>query len=316
MTLYLHLAALCLGHPKATRDRNWLDVPRYDLVPCATHRDEPAVHLTIGQKSAAPPCNHDSPDLCNTHSQTADGSEFQSDAHRIYASVSVAQKASSATLDTAPPVRFSEAKLQSSGATCAVDVVGEGDSQDSFQPSEVVTFDSTTLLYELIVAIIIAWLGASAVQFFPQRQRSIGCADSFEDMRHEQANCMDEWGCTAMHCVAKEGNLTRAMELFNLGADVDAKGAWEETPLHLAAASGHLELCAWLVASGADVNAQNSDDEPTLIIAAKANQDAVVELLLDAGATVGATSEIELPPGLVNALVRRMVRPAAGSKSC
>lgn len=317
MMFFLRLAALSLGHQIATGDHNLLDVPRDDPVPAAIHRDGSVVHLTIGQTSAAPPCNYDSANLCNTHSQTADGSQFQDDAHRIYTSLSAAQMTTSATLDTAPPAPWNEAVSKSSGAICAVDIMGEGDSHDSCQPSGVVTFDSTTVLWEVIVAIIIACSGASAVQFFQLRQSTMGCADSFEQMRHEQANSTDEWGCTALHCAAKEGNVTRAMELLNLGADVDAKGAWEETPLHLAAAFGHVELCARLLANGADVNAQNSDDEATLIIAAKADQDSVVELLLDAGATIGAAAtEIELPPSLVDALVRRMVRPAASSQSC
>lgn len=54
---------------------------------------------------------------------------------------------------------------------------------------------------------------------------------------------------------ARDGNLDRAKEALNAGADPAARDMWRNTPLHWAAENGRRDVARLLIEKGADPNA-------------------------------------------------------------
>ena len=74
----------------------------------------------------------------------------------------------------------------------------------------------------------------------------------------DEIDRIDQFGNTALHRAAGDGNLVEIRNLIANGANVNARNRNGETPLHSATASNdNVEVIKFLVANGADVNAQD-----------------------------------------------------------
>jgi len=99
----------------------------------------------------------------------------------------------------------------------------------------------------------------------------------------------DAVGTTLLHRVAMTGDVAKAIDLLDRGADVNAQvrsnesqsADWGSTPLHFAARDGQLELAQLLIARGANVNAK-SDRGVTPLHKAVEHAD-VAALLIEKG---------------------------------
>ncbi|CAE7385877.1 Ank3 [Symbiodinium natans] len=120
---------------------------------------------------------------------------------------------------------------------------------------------------------------------------------------------VDEFGCTALHRAADEGNTVEVERLLQSGLDIEAKEAWEETPLHIAARKGHADCVACLLAAGANSEAMDLDDRTPLVLAAEAKQEEVCRMLLDSGAGVAGLPDKDLPPVLNQIFLERLLTP-------
>lgn len=79
---------------------------------------------------------------------------------------------------------------------------------------------------------------------------------------------------------AREGDVERARELIQNGADVNATTTYGWTALVSAARNGHMNVVRFLIERGADVNAKTTDGWTPLIQAAENNQASVVRYLV------------------------------------
>ena len=69
---------------------------------------------------------------------------------------------------------------------------------------------------------------------------------------------------SALHCACRNGQTETALELIDLGADIDADDKNEETPLHFACLNGHTEIVQILIARGADISANDTNGNTPL----------------------------------------------------
>ena len=105
----------------------------------------------------------------------------------------------------------------------------------------------------------------------------------------EDITACDEFGRTALHRAARDGDEERVRHLVRDGADVRAKAINGETALHLAARSGKSRTIVVLVMEcGADVHDVDNDGETPLHTAASCGRlEAVKALIEDCGADAG-----------------------------
>ncbi|XP_037836942.1 dynein heavy chain 12, axonemal isoform X2 [Kryptolebias marmoratus] len=94
--------------------------------------------------------------------------------------------------------------------------------------------------------------------------------------------CQKRW--TAMHEVAKVGNVDILMLLLRNGGRVNQKDVMGLTPLAVAAEHGHLHTTEILLNCGSKVNSQACNGESVLMDAAGSGNTACIQLLLDNGA--------------------------------
>ena len=88
--------------------------------------------------------------------------------------------------------------------------------------------------------------------------------------------------------VVEKGNVKRARELIEAGADVNACST-QGTPLFYAASKGRYECVDLLIKSGADVNHKSQYGTTALMRAARAGCDKCLNLLTEAGVDVNAS---------------------------
>ena len=65
-----------------------------------------------------------------------------------------------------------------------------------------------------------------------------------------------------LYDAAKSGDIVKARQLLQQGADVNAKDQFLRTPLHVAASEGNAEVAKLLIEKGADVNARDESWKP------------------------------------------------------
>ena len=107
--------------------------------------------------------------------------------------------------------------------------------------------------------------------------------------RGSDPNAKDDYGETALHRVAINGNKPIALMLLKSGASVDAVNGYCQTPLHWAAWSENYEMVDMLLAWGADINAPNGGGETALHYAAS-DHPKMLKFLLHEGAYHGVRS--------------------------
>lgn len=61
----------------------------------------------------------------------------------------------------------------------------------------------------------------------------------------------------SLFAAAESGDLERARDLLDRGADLNARDDTKATPLHIAARYGHFDVVELFIANGADVNARD-----------------------------------------------------------
>ena len=93
-----------------------------------------------------------------------------------------------------------------------------------------------------------------------------------------------QFGGTALHFAAAEGQDAVVVLLLKHGADPNLRNNEEQTPLHLAAANGQQSVLALLLAAGAQPNLQDKQGYTSLHYAATYGQQAAVTALLAANA--------------------------------
>jgi len=84
---------------------------------------------------------------------------------------------------------------------------------------------------------------------------------------------LDDFGCSALHLAAHDGDIAEVEKLLRLRADPNAREPWNETPLHMAARKGCPEICALLLAVGSDMAAKNKDGKTAMALAEHAGHD-------------------------------------------
>ena len=92
-------------------------------------------------------------------------------------------------------------------------------------------------------------------------------------------NGKDDYGETALHRVAINGNERIALLLLKSGASVEASNGYFQTPLHWAAWSENYGMVDILLAWGADINAANGGGETALHYAASDHPNMLKHLL-------------------------------------
>ena len=98
------------------------------------------------------------------------------------------------------------------------------------------------------------------------------------------ANKQTRRGATPLHRAAAAGLKDIAALLIEKGADVNAEMNWPWTPLHSAAENGHKDIVELLIAKGADVNAKDGGGMTSLYYAKAQGHAEIVELLRKHGA--------------------------------
>jgi hypothetical protein len=93
------------------------------------------------------------------------------------------------------------------------------------------------------------------------------------------ANAADANGMTPLHHAARAGDLQRATQLIEDGAEVNAVSKMRWTPLHLAAWHGREDVTELLIKCGADVNAKGDGGQTPLEMAIKYKQSGTAKLL-------------------------------------
>jgi len=85
-------------------------------------------------------------------------------------------------------------------------------------------------------------------------------------------NSLDGNDMTPLHIACAYGNKKLALELIQLGADVNASAVGGVTPLHIAADSGEEEVCKALVEKGATLKLDSEGITPLLLVKQKKNK--------------------------------------------
>ena len=94
---------------------------------------------------------------------------------------------------------------------------------------------------------------------------------------------VDEYGATALHLSAQEGDLSVSEMLIEAGADLEGKTSKNGgTPLHLAATNAHSEVMKALIKAGADPNSRAVNGVTPLHVAAQKGHLDAIKLLLRA----------------------------------
>ena len=116
-----------------------------------------------------------------------------------------------------------------------------------------------------------------------------------EELQNSRGSSLDR----ALYRAAERGDLTRAAQLIDAGANINAKLDGDGSPLIGAARKGHVAVVALLLDRGADVNLPVDGDGNPLIMAAREGHVDVVTLLLDRGASID-----QVVPSDENALIQ------------
>jgi NF-kappa-B inhibitor-like protein 2 len=99
----------------------------------------------------------------------------------------------------------------------------------------------------------------------------------------------NEKGETPLHLAAIKGNVSRAVQLIEIGADINARDHCGWTPLHEACNHGNVGVVRCLLDGGADINDRGGydcDSTTALMDAATNGHVSIVTLLIDRGADI------------------------------
>ena len=111
-------------------------------------------------------------------------------------------------------------------------------------------------------------------------------------LRHgANLEAQDDFGNTALHHFAKEGDFSAVTALLDQRADIEAIEEKGFTPLLRAAGAGQADVVALLIERGANVNYNNGAGATPLSYAVYRGHVAVSEQLLDAGANINELDE-------------------------
>jgi len=84
----------------------------------------------------------------------------------------------------------------------------------------------------------------------------------FADTDFSDINACSIDGDTALHCVARWGDIAAAQALIGAGIDVSRAGDLGCTPLHVACMKGDLDMIRLLIENGADPFAMSEGETP------------------------------------------------------
>jgi hypothetical protein len=101
-------------------------------------------------------------------------------------------------------------------------------------------------------------------------------------------NTWDEWGRTAMHIAAAEGNVDILSLILEHDVDVDSRDGLGATSLHWASNHGKLSAGQFLLDRGADINPRDQTDLTPLFDAALEGHVEFAQMLLERGAVIDA----------------------------
>ncbi len=110
------------------------------------------------------------------------------------------------------------------------------------------------------------------------------------------ANEKDENQNTPLLWAATYGNAEIAKLLIEKGADVDARNKWLDTPLFLSIRKGNTDIAKLLIEKGADVNARDSAQWSTLHWAAYHGNTEIADLLIQKGVDVNTKNKFQDTP--------------------
>ena len=95
-----------------------------------------------------------------------------------------------------------------------------------------------------------------------------------------------KYGSAVLVVAARDGDLSLAQQLLEIGAPVNTSDTRKDTPLHQACRNGQKEMVELLLKNGAAVNVSNSKGWTPLHLAAGHGYREIAKLLLDKGAQV------------------------------
>jgi ankyrin repeat protein len=114
-------------------------------------------------------------------------------------------------------------------------------------------------------------------------------------LRGAELNKKDEFGDTALHYSARDGEKELAELFIYHGADVNSRNEHDLTPLHYAARNSK-EVTELLLSNGADINAMDRDGDTPLHDASRLGRLDIVELLVESGADIQAINRFGRTP--------------------
>ncbi|XP_071954091.1 uncharacterized protein [Antedon mediterranea] len=134
-------------------------------------------------------------------------------------------------------------------------------------------------------------------------------------------NCIDRYGQTILHEVAREWETDVAQFLLERGADVNCKDCFGRTPLHVAAAVDYSEMVNFLIENGADIESKTKEELQTpLHYAARNDACESLKMLHKLGADINPRDYKDRTPLQVAAELDRsetaLVLLELGAKAC
>jgi ankyrin repeat protein len=135
-----------------------------------------------------------------------------------------------------------------------------------------------------------------SVSYFKGNDKQI-CLDVIKLLIERGANIeeKDEINNTPLHIACWEGNITMAIELINIGANINARNIGGLTPLHYASNEDYkINIVQRLIEEGVNINEKNNDNETALSMVCQrkiinkffSSTTKIIELLLDNGTDI------------------------------
>ena len=109
-------------------------------------------------------------------------------------------------------------------------------------------------------------------------------------------NIRDSRGNTALHHLAKNGDISKIITLLKYGANINIKNNIGDTPLKISCDYMNLEITDLLIKNGANVNVKNHVGNTALHFAAKHNHFSAVWYLLKKNANVNVKNRFDQTP--------------------
>lgn len=107
----------------------------------------------------------------------------------------------------------------------------------------------------------------------------------------EEVETRYDYGRTALHLRAKDGDLSAVLDLIARGADLKSVDRYQQTALHFATKGGYTEIVTALLTNGADIEATDLSDHTALHLTVCYPHTEVLTVLLARGANIHAVGK-------------------------